>query len=189
MEKTNKKLIMFVGKTHSGKTTLANELKKENQNVLILEADPISVFMKNEFPELRENDDKEHNGTFKNVSLKFRTFLLFVEFALSLSRNIILSNSNMWREGRNLVREIARKFDYEIIGVYFDYPEDTLLDRVNISERSIDVLRTSNNFENLLINQRERMQPPLDEEFDQLYKINSESDLLTIKEKLQNLLK
>jgi len=39
--KQDKRLIIFIGKTHSGKTTFAKKLEKENKNFLILEGDPI----------------------------------------------------------------------------------------------------------------------------------------------------
>lgn len=188
MEKENKILIMFVGKTHCGKTTFANEIKKKIANLLVLEADPITVFMREKFPELREADDQEHNGNFNSISLKYRIFLLFVEFALSLSRPIILSNSNMWIKGRSLVLELCKKFDYKVVGVYFDFSEDTLFERAKTSDRSTNVLRTSKSFENLIINQRSRMQIPEPLEFGKFLIVKSAEDLLLIKKDLIKIL-
>lgn len=179
---------MFIGKTHSGKTTFASEIKIKKPNVLILEADPIAVFMKEKFPELRETDDQEHNGNFNNISLKYRTFLLFVEFAMSLGRPIVLSNSNMWLKGRKLVLDLSKKFDYKVVGVYFDFLEEVLFERAKISDRSLNVLRTSKDFNDLIINQRTRMQPPHPAEFDTFFTANSQDDLKTIKENLIKML-
>lgn len=189
MEKDNKTLIMFVGKTHSGKTTFANEIKKEVENVLILEADPIAVFMKEKFPELRENDDREHTGIFKEISLKYKTFLLFLEFALDLGKPIILSNSNMWLKGRELVFELCKKYNYKVVGVCFDFPEEVLFERAKISERSLNVLRTSKDFNDLIINQRTRMQVPDPSEFDIFFTIQNPGELEQIKKELETILK
>ena len=81
MENSQKYLIMFIGKTHSGKTTFANELKKENGNILVLEADPIAVFIKEHFPELVDADNNKHYEIFGEVSLKYKIFLLLLRIS------------------------------------------------------------------------------------------------------------
>jgi predicted kinase len=189
MEQKEKILIMLVGKTHTGKTTFANEVKQEFKNVLILEADPIAVFMKENYPELRFSDDKEHTGEFKDVSLKFKTFLLFLEFAMSLNKPIMLSNSNMWLKGRELVFELCKKNGYKVIGIYLNLPEEILINRINVSERSTNVLRTSKSFNELILNQRERMQPPEPSDFTEFFECKSEQEVEDIKKKIINILK
>lgn len=184
MNISHKNLIMFIGRTHSGKTTFAHNLSVAFPNMIVLEADPIAVFMKEKFPKLRELDDREHSGMFKEISLKFRTFLLFVEFALSLDRTVLLSNSNMWVEGRRMVFELCKKFNYNIIGVYFDLDESVLVERVLQANRSKDVLRETKDFQELIIKQRSRMQVPDPTEFNDFLIIKSEDDLKMIKEKL-----
>lgn len=171
---------MLIGKTHTGKTTFANELKKSIAELIILEADPIAVFMKEKFPDLREADDKDHTGSFEKIALKFRAFLLFVEFALDLGKPIVLSNSNMWVKGRALVLDLCKKFDYNTIGIYLDLPEDLLMERVNNSDKSKDVLRISNNFSDLVINQRSRMQVPNENEFDEFIVVKTVEELENI---------
>lgn len=184
MKKQDKKLIMFIGKTHSGKTTLAKELEKIKKDVLVLEADPVALFMRESFPRLRELDDKEHSGAFKNTSLKYRIFLLLLEFSMSFSRNIILSNSNMYERGRKLVFELVKKYKYKIIGVYFDFPEKILVSRIKKSKRTTKILRVSKDFNELIINQRTRMQVPNSQDFDQFYIIKSKGDLIKVKNNL-----
>lgn len=182
--KTTKKLIMFIGKTHSGKTTLAKELEIINKDVLVLEADPIALFMRENFPKLREMDNKEHIGKFQNVSLKYKLFLLLLEFSMSFGKTIILSNSNMYKSGRKLIFNLAKKFGYKIIGVYFDFPEDFLLKRIKESKRTTKILRVSKNFNDLIINQRTRMEIPTSKEFDLFYVIKPENDFDKIKNNL-----
>lgn len=184
MQKSDKKLIMFVGKTHSGKTTFAKELEKIKKDVLVLEADPIALFMRENFPKLRELDNKEHSKLFKNISLKYKLFLILLEFSMSFSKTIILSNSNMYEKGRKLIFKLAKKFDYKIIGVYFDFPEEFLMNRIKKSKRTTKILRTSKNFNDLIVNQRTRMQIPNSKDFDQFYTIKKDSDLNKVKNSL-----
>jgi len=178
MKKQDKKLIMFIGKTHSGKTTFAKELEGIKKDILVLEADPVALFMRENFPKLRELDDKEHSGIFKNVSLKYRLFLLLIEFSMSFGRTIILSNSNMYERGRKLVFRLVKKYDYKIIGVYFNFPEEFLINRIKKSKRTTKILRVSKDFNELIINQRTRMQAPNSKNFDEFYIIKSEDDLI-----------
>ena len=189
MKKQDKKLIMFIGKTHSGKTTLAKEIEIINSSILVLEADPIALFIREKFPKLRELDDKEHSGAFKNISFKYRVFLLFLEFSMLHGRPIILSNSNMYKKGRELVFKIAKKFDYKIIAVYFDFSEEFLFSRIKKSKRTTKVLRVSKNFKDLIINQRTRMEVPDPKDFEDLFMIKTERDLEIVKNKLIKILK
>ncbi|MBI3305912.1 ATP-binding protein [Candidatus Nomurabacteria bacterium] len=188
MKKENKILVMFVGKTYSGKTTLAQKIKNELGKMLVLESDPIAAFMKEKFPELRKNDNEEHAKLFNNLKLKFRTFLSFVEFALSLGQAIILSNGSVYKNGRKFILDLSKRFDYKVIGIYFDFPEEVLFDRAKNSNRSLNILRTSKDFNALIINQRTRMQPPDTSEFDDFWVIKSEQDLFSVKDKLVKLL-
>jgi predicted kinase len=187
MKKSDKKLIMFIGKTHSGKTTFAKELEKEN--IIILEADPIALFMKEHFPKLRENDNKHHNSSFNEISIKYKTFLLFLEFAMSLNKTIILSNSNMYEDGRKFIFNLCKNFNYKNIGVYFDFPEDFLIERIKKSKRTTAILNVSRDFNDLIINQRTRMEIPSPNDFEKFFVIKSEKDLIKIKNKLIKILK
>jgi len=175
---------MFIGKTHSGKTTFAKELEEIKKDILVLEADPIALFMRENFPKLRELDDKEHSGAFKNASLKYRLFLLLLEFSMSFGRTIILSNSNMYERGRRLVFRLVKKYDYKVIGVYFDFPEEFLISRIQKSKRTTKILSVSKDFNDLIINQRTRMQVPDSKDFDLFYTIKSDSGLIKVKDSL-----
>ena len=188
MKKQDKKLVMFVGKTHSGKTTLAKKIEAAQPELLILEADPIALFLKDTFPALAKIDDTEHTGAFKNTSLKYKAFLLLVEFALSSGRTVLLSNSNMWKKGRQFLFKLAQKFEYKTICVYFDYPEEILFERAKESKRNTQVLRVSKSFEDLIIKQRTRMEIPNPKDFDLFLHIKSEADLSLVEQKLLKLL-
>ena len=180
---------MFIGKTHSGKTTFAKEIEKNNENVISLEADPMALFIHDQFPRLKKFEDKTFNGSFKKLALKFQVLLLFIKTIMSLGKPIILSNSNLWKKGRDRVFKISKKFDYENIGVYFDFPEDFLIERIKKSKRTKKILSTSKDFHDLIIRQRARVQPPNPKDFDKFFVIKSEKDLKTVKNKILQILK
>src|SRR3989338_9178679 len=117
----NKYVVMLIGKTHTGKTTFAKELKLSIKDLIILEADPIAVFMKAKFPELRAVDDLEHTGKFKNVSAKFQIFKILIDLALTTGRPVIFSNGNLREKWRKAVVDLSRKYDRKVIGVYLNY--------------------------------------------------------------------
>lgn len=174
---------MFIGKTHSGKTTFAKRLEEINKEVLVLEADPIALFMAESFPKLRKLENKEHLDfrVFKDASLKYKIFLSLLEFSMSFSKIIVLSNSNMYERGRRLIFALAKKYRYKVIGVYFDFPEQVLVDRVKKSKRTTKILRVSKDFNELIVNQRTRMQAPDPKDFYKFYTIRTGQDLIRVK--------
>ncbi len=185
MKKKEKTLIMFIGKTHCGKTTCAKELEKKVKGFVALEADPIAIFMKKEFPILRQNDDKKiYSGADNKNSLKFRTFLLFLDFALFLGKPILLSNANLYSNGRKTIIKLCKKYNYKVVGVYFDFPEEILFERAKSSERNKDVLRVVKDFKDLITIQRDRLEIPKRSEFNEFFVVKS---LLEV-QKLQKLL-
>ena len=103
---------------------------------------------------------------------------------MSIGKPIILSNSNMWIKGREMVFELCKKFDYKITGIYFDILEEILVKRAEISGRSINVLRTSENFQALIVNQRNRMQPPNSDDFDEFFVVKSEDEVKKLQKDL-----
>jgi len=190
MKKKNKTLVMFIGKTHSGKTTCAKELGKKVKDLVALEADPIAVFMKKEFPILRQNDDKKkYSGADNKNSLKFRTFLLFLDFALFLGKPILLSNANLYLNARKTIIKSCKKYGYKVIGVYFDFPEGILFERAKKSKRNKDVLRVVKDFKDLIIIQRERIEIPKTSEFDEFFVVKSSLEVQKLQKQLVKKLK
>jgi predicted kinase len=169
-------IIMLVGKTHTGKTTFGRLLKKRFANIVVLETDTIAIFLREHFAEVARLDDSEHTGKFENVSLKFELFETIFGRALEIDTPLILSNSNMWKEGRKRILEQCKNLGRPTIGIYFDLPLEILKERTVASERDTRVLRTSQHFAGLLQNQSNRMQPPDPGEFDEFYVVRSQND-------------
>ncbi|MEK7093834.1 MAG: AAA family ATPase [Patescibacteria group bacterium] len=176
---TSRYTLLTIGKTHTGKTTLANELAPQIPRCVVLETDPIALFLKSSFTSLHTLD-LDHSGGFSSPSLKFLVFKTILTFALEENFNIIMSNSNMFENGRKDLLKIIKNYPGKIIGIYLNYSEEILSERIKKSDRDINVLRTSKDFGNLLINQRTRFQPPNYSDFDYYFEVKDPNELPNI---------
>jgi len=133
---------------------------------------------------LKELNVKKQSSVFANTSLLHEIFSLLFNFSLTTGRPIILSNANIWKNWRTKVIKLSKKFNYKIIGVYFDLPEELLVQRIKKAKKTTKVIRESRNFKDLLASQKNRIQIPNKSEFDEFFVITSEKDLDKIKKEL-----
>lgn len=92
-----KYVIMMIGKTHSGKTTLGYYLEKNISDSLVIQTDPISKFITDTFS-VDIDPDFEHDGSFKNPALKFKIFSTIFNHVLKkyyIGREIFSANQGM----------------------------------------------------------------------------------------------
>lgn len=179
----NQYALLTIGKTHSGKSTFANDLILDIPNGIILETDSVALFLHTAFPKLHSVDLK-HPGGFSPPSLKFMIFQEILKFSLEQKLNIILSNANMFQDGREHMLGMLKRYPTETIGVYFNYPEEVLVERVKHSGRDTRVLTVSKDFEELIVKQRARFQVPNENDFDHFFEIRDPSELDELKGKL-----
>jgi hypothetical protein len=90
----------------------------------------------------------------------------------------------MFENGRKEVLSVIKQYPVKTIGVYFNYPEELLFERAKTSGRDAGVLRVSKDFNDLIIRQRTRMQPPNPADFDYFFEVNSVDDLSGVMEKV-----
>lgn len=172
----NTHVLLTIGKTHTGKSTFARDISTYIPNAIILETDPVAVFIRTHFPALRALDI-DHSGSFTSPSLKYVLFRAILSYALEHNTNVILSNSNMYENGRKDVLDVIKEKGKKTIGIYFNYPEEVLLQRAASSGRDINVLSVSKDFNELIINQRTRFQPPHPGDFDYFFEVTDPADL------------
>lgn len=180
--------ILTIGKTHTGKTTFAKEVAPKLANCAVLETDPIALFLRQHFPGLHMLD-LDHSGGFSSPSLKFILFRTILSFALENRFNVILSNSNIYENGRRQVLDIIKRYKVRTVGVYLNYPEEVLIERAERSQRDIEVLRVSKDFKDLIINQRTRFQPPDGSDFDHFFEVTDPAELPAVERKIIELCK
>ncbi|MDB5258891.1 MAG: CRISPR-associated protein Cas2 [Candidatus Taylorbacteria bacterium] len=188
MKSDQKYAIMTVGKTHSGKTTFARRLAKELPNFEILEADPIAAFLGNNFPKLKALDKLKTNEDIADPKLKFILFRDMIAYALKGGLNLVLCNGNLIERMRSDTAAMVRKHSYALIGVYFNYPESLLRERIAASDRSKDVLNLSRSFEEVLDRQNGVFQLPSPDEFDHFFEVKHPDELPAIEQKLIELM-
>jgi predicted kinase len=186
MKNMKKIAIMLVGKTHSGKTTLAESLAEEIKGV-VLQTDPINLFLKKEYPAELDRD-KEHNGNFQEPSLKVQIYNTILKHILKKGNLIpILANSNMFPKMRKQIIAQLQKYNYQVIGVYLNFSEEFLLQRIQKAKKNVAVLNQSSDFKALLKKQRAIFVPPVTQEFDYFFEVKNEKDLASIKSEIINL--
>jgi len=177
----------MVGKTHSGKTTFGKELE-EKINGIVIQTDPITLFLKNEYY-VNLDQDHEHDGSFSEPSLKVKIFNVILEHIIKLGKlTPILTNSNMHQKMRTQSIERLQNGGYQVIGVYLNLPENILNDRVDRSNKSTDVLNVTKDFHALIIKQRKIFIEPRENEFDYFFEINSDEIYNEVEEKIINLI-
>ena len=177
----------MVGKTHSGKSTFARMLENALPDFAILETDPIGLFLKESFSKASKLHD-EIQGDFSGTTLKFEVFETILAHTLLHKQNIILANSNMWRDGRARIFQKIYDAGYQSVIVHMNIPEQELLNRVEKSDRPTDVLTTSKNFTELVIKQREFMALPTSNESDHFFEIGDVGEIESVIKKINTTL-
>ncbi len=176
--------IMMIGKTHSGKTTLARRLAESLRGV-VLETDNLALFLKKEFP-IDFDADKEHSGSFNNPSLKIKLFEAILEHTITAGHYLpILANSNLHQKLRDKLIGKLHRHGYKVIGIYLNLPEKVLKERVKRAKKDTGVLNASKDFNVLLDKQRKILAEPKAEEFDYFLEIQSEDDVRRVVDKIK----
>mgnify|MGYP001282444063 CR=1 FL=1 len=136
-------VIMTVGKTHSGKTTFAKQLESELQEAVVIDQDNHAELINKHYRKLRPAKGPN--------TLKYTVTNAIVEYAATHSNfHIILSNSNLYKQGRTNVLQYFRKKGFQSIIVYFDLPVEILKERVERTKRNKSIFRHASSFMEVL---------------------------------------
>jgi predicted kinase len=171
-----KTAILTIGKTHSGKSSFAKKLSSVLPQTSVIEMDAIAFFLEENFPRLHELDNEQH-GALKRPPTKYRIFKTILTDLITSGQDIVLANANLSKKVRSDLVSQLKESSYKTIGVYLDFPEKLLLERIKTSDRDTRVLTISKSFEELLLNQRAWLEPPLATEFDHFFEISDESQM------------
>lgn len=182
---------MTVGKTHSGKTTFGMELAKKIKQSCVLDADILSEFLKTTYPILYQSDWKENSKEktqwyYLKVSLMIEIFKRALKTDATIISTAANSNKKIRRRGRSLTHRAWRK----LIMIYFNRPENILLDRIKKSTRSKICLTHSKDFKDLLINKQKKLfEHPSPKEADIFFEINDDQSRRKVQKEIISLLK
>ena len=136
-------VILTIGKTHSGKTTFAKELEQQLNHSIVIDQDNHAEFINTYYTTLRPTQGPN--------TLKYAITNTIVDYAVQTTDfHLILCNSNRDRNSRSQLLSHFHHKGFESILVYFDIPDDILLERVRTSPRSRSILRSASNFTEVL---------------------------------------
>ncbi|MFP7171460.1 ATP-binding protein [Terribacillus sp. 7520-G] len=175
-------VIMTVGKTHSGKTTFAKELKKDLRNAVVIDQDVHALFLRNHYQELLPQSGPN--------DLKYAITQTIIDYAVKKTdAHLIISNANLNRTSRTKLLDYYRNQGFTSIIVYFDLPETTLRRRIADGNRDTAMLRTVSGFGQILDRQMDEAGEPSADEADHQFVIRDENDVLNIINKILSTIK
>lgn len=180
-------IIMTVGLTHSGKTTFAKALEIELTNSVVIDQDNHAEFLHTYYQPILPKEG--HN------SIKYALTQTIVNYAVNETDcHLILCNANRNRKGRLKLLDHFRENGFTCILVYFDLPEQKLIERIEKSDRSTAILRTAFTFEVVLSRQLEETNnidvvAPTEWEADHLFIINRPEDVQSVIHEISNISK
>lgn len=160
-------VILTIGPTHSGKSTIAKQLEQELVNFVVLDQDKQAEF-------LNENYGKLVPQTGPNL-LKFMLSETLLHYTIAkTSYNIILCNSNIYKLPRQqLLERFFPAEQFVCVFVYFNLAHETLQARIEKTRRDTKLFRDSTyTYEELLQRQLPKINPPSPDESDYLLTID-----------------
>ncbi len=175
--KKKKFIIMTIGRTHSGKTTLGEYFKKKKRGLVMIQTDPIAEFLTKNFPKKMRSEDEASGRIPDKKPLKLSIYETIIEHALRINQRVIFfANSNLYKEFRKKNIELFHSENYKVIGIFLNYPASFLKKRIKESERDNSLLKTKD-FGALVDLQRKILQKPKEEEFDYFFEIKTKEEL------------
>jgi len=179
-------VILTVGKTHSGKTTFANSLEKELSNTVVIDQDNHAEFIHTHYKSLLPDLDRPNK-------IKYAITQTIVEYAINESdSHLVLSNSNLNREGRLKLLEYYHNKGFRSIIVSFEIPNYILKERVAGSKRSTSILRVATTFDEVLKRQEKETNKgnillPEEGEADTLFRVRKPEEIQSVIKSIKNI--
>ena len=128
---TKRLFIMTIGKTHSGKTTFAQALKKQLSNSVVIDHEDHVEFLQSYY---KDSLPKQGSHIVKNTISR-----LVLDYHLAFTKNhLIICNTNLSPDNQFTIHEkLFSENKITSVLIYFDNSEKVLLDRINESNRTI----------------------------------------------------
>jgi predicted kinase len=174
-------LYLTFGPTHSGKTTfgknLHNKLIATSKTVLV-DNDVVEAFVKENFNNLRTDQDILRTRTPENPDLRLKIPQLIVDYALAEGYNVVVTASHSKEVIRMKYYEIAKKRQARVVLLIFTTSKNEILRRIQQAKRDDGILLRSKSFEEVLTWQETGLQQPSADErkkYDKVFEINEDN--------------
>ena len=168
----NRLLVMTVGKTHSGKSTFAQTLKRHLGDTCAVDQDNHAEFINTYYRELLPKQGPN--------TLKYSVTETILEYAVTqTTMHLVLCNSYRSLTDRTKLLGKFKGLGFTTVLVNFDIPDELLKARVSRTKRSTTVLRSASSFAEVLARQQGEsthsdMASPKEDEADYFFVINSD---------------
>lgn len=139
---------MFVGKTHSGKTTVARLLAIKN-NYVVIDVDEIDQFCKKEYGvvvDFEKRNREFYSQTDFKPFLKLQIQSTVFKYAISCGLGVILSNGHGRKVSKEHQKQIAKELDIKLIAVNFRIDDETIKQRIKDTNKDLKILTVSKDF-------------------------------------------
>jgi len=152
--KTGKKyIIMCVGHTHNGKTTFARKFVDQVKNIILVDNDDVASFINKTYPLAVFSEYNKVKRTYKDPNLKFLLAQDIFKFCLKAGLNVIHCSGNLGKNARLVITKNAKKYNYELITIYFNLPREVILERLNNSKKDTIVFKSAKKWSEVLAKQ------------------------------------
>ena len=143
----NRLLVMTVGKTHSGKSTFAQTLKRHLGNTCVVDQDNHAEFINTYYRELLPKQGPN--------TLKYSVTETIVEYAVTQTKmHLVLCNSYRSLKDRTKLLNKFKGLGFTTVLVNFDIPDELLMARISRTKRSTTVFRSVSSFAEVLARQQ-----------------------------------
>ena len=168
----NRLLVMTVGKTHSGKSTFAQTLKRHLGNTCVVDQDNHAEFINTYYRELLPKQGPN--------TLKYSVTETIVEYAVTQTKmHLVLCNAYRSLADRTKLLNKFKGLGFTTVLVNFDIPDELLMARISRTKRSTTVFRSVSSFTEVLARQQSEstrmdMASPKEDEADYFFVIDSD---------------
>lgn len=163
------KITLMCGLPGSGKSTVAEDLIKNNKKTIIISRDSIRIMVCSNYANYKFSDVNE--GLIKSL-----TFAC-LESALERGYNVVIDETNInkvkrkyWIDNIKIIADI-KLFDIDISCVWVDTPR-----KVCVSRRMADPKGTKDNWAMIIGSMNKHWQDPTEDEFRSLTRIEYKAD-------------
>jgi predicted kinase len=144
---------MCVGFTHNGKTTFAKKFVNQIKNFILVDNDDVASFINKTYPLAVFSDYNKIKRTYKEPNLKFLLSQDIFKFCLKAGLNVIHCSGNLGKNARLEIIKNAKKYNYELITIYFNLSREVILERLHHTKKDTIVFKSAKKWSEVLVKQ------------------------------------
>lgn len=182
-------VILFSGKTHTGKTTFGKELSTIIPKNILIDNDAAARFLKDNYAEINSDPDVRARRTPSDPDLRLLISQLIYDYSLRNGYNVILSASHSRKVIREKQGQIAKKYGAVFVIVFMNPPDKEIRLRISKTDRSVMDVDDVPDFSKELERQNSFFEYPESSEADYFFTVENEKDKEMVKNKILELVR